>query len=103
MEGDAFNSVQSRGVKAVYNVGKSTNIRLHDEGVVRDTKEKILGHKGLCLWFTGEYAVAHGIILQHFVSAHAAQLRRSSPVHLTFCHNCTPEQNIFVLYEFQYT
>ncbi|PSC74484.1 adenylylsulfate kinase [Micractinium conductrix] len=45
--------VTSGPAGAVYNVGKATNIKFHDGMVPRDTKEEILGQKGVVLWFTG--------------------------------------------------
>ena len=46
-------SVTSGPVGAVYNVGASTNIKFHDGMVPRETKEALLGQKGVVLWFTG--------------------------------------------------
>lgn len=40
------------GVTA-YNVGSSTNIKWHEGGVLRDSKEDFLDQKGCILWFTG--------------------------------------------------
>lgn len=40
------------GVTA-YDVGSSTNIKWHEGGVLRDSKEELLNQKGCILWFTG--------------------------------------------------
>ncbi|KAL4438510.1 hypothetical protein ABPG77_000158 [Micractinium sp. CCAP 211/92] len=46
-------AVTSGPAGAVYNVGKATNIKFHDGMVPRETKEQLLGQKGVVLWFTG--------------------------------------------------
>lgn len=46
-------AVTSGPAGAVYNVGKATNIKFHDGMVPRETKEELLGQKGVVLWFTG--------------------------------------------------
>lgn len=37
---------------------QATNIKFHDGMVPRETKEQLLGQKGVVLWFTGEEAAA---------------------------------------------
>ena len=50
----AVNVQPDRGAtSSVYNVGAATNIKFHEGMVPRDTKEKLLGQKGVILWFTG--------------------------------------------------
>lgn len=43
----------ARGVTTAYDIGNSTNIKWHEGGVSRTSKEELLNQKGCVLWFTG--------------------------------------------------
>lgn len=52
---EAHSLQQEVGVTgSVYNVGAATNIKFHDGMVPRADKEKMLGQKGVVIWFTGK-------------------------------------------------